>query len=246
MRQKYIAGRMDRQRYMDDYNFLDQKFISSQIEVHSTSVLRVLQSSYSELLGFYLPGENQQILSDSESSSLQSGKGMPPMKIRKATQINDQLGQAAIIDGYVQIPVFTHSQESVQDDVAYTGCKNSMDGRHYYEKKNDTFIDIQQPYFDILKKPIQIAFNLTQHQTDKLTFDQLYLYCDIIKAEKFQGNAARYNFTDAQWYYVESIQKYMVLSFFSEESRALMGSRMLRYPMGLLQAKVDAILEGTT
>jgi hypothetical protein len=29
MRQKYIAGKMDRKRYMEDYKFLDEKYIPS-------------------------------------------------------------------------------------------------------------------------------------------------------------------------------------------------------------------------
>jgi hypothetical protein len=86
---------------------------------------------------------------------------MPPLRIRNSANINSQLGFNAIIDGFVEIPVFTHSDDNINDDVAYHGCENSVDSRNYYFGRPETYADIQQPYFDVLKQPMKIAFNLT-------------------------------------------------------------------------------------
>ena len=45
------------------------------------------------------------------------------MKIRMAKEINEKLGKAAIIDGYVEIPVFLYSENTVDDDINYGGCE---------------------------------------------------------------------------------------------------------------------------
>lgn len=81
-----------------------------------------MQSGYAELLGFYPPGEEQQTLTVGEQKSLSSGKGMPPMRIKSAKAINDFLGNKAIIDGYTQIPIYTYSQPTTDDDLNYGGC----------------------------------------------------------------------------------------------------------------------------
>ena len=44
------------------------------------------------------------------------------MKIRNAQEINNELGTDAIIDGYVQIPVYFYYEASIKDDVAIKGC----------------------------------------------------------------------------------------------------------------------------
>lgn len=55
MRQRYLMGKMNRQRYIDQYKLVDDVYNPSQIEIKSTDVLRTIQSSYAELLGLYPP-----------------------------------------------------------------------------------------------------------------------------------------------------------------------------------------------
>jgi hypothetical protein len=65
MRQRYIIGEMNRAKYVKQQGnaesptqILDRDYLPSQLYVQSTSVYRAIQSGYSELLGFYPPGEN--------------------------------------------------------------------------------------------------------------------------------------------------------------------------------------------
>ena len=58
MRQRFLLGTSHRDRYIDFYGLLDKNPNPNQIYAQATDVHRVLQSTYSELLGLY-PPENQ-------------------------------------------------------------------------------------------------------------------------------------------------------------------------------------------
>lgn len=58
MRQRYMLGRYNRQRYIERENLLDENLNPSQIYVQSTGVDRTLQSTYSEMMGLYKPTIN--------------------------------------------------------------------------------------------------------------------------------------------------------------------------------------------
>jgi len=66
MRQRYLLGRMVRQKYLIDYDFLDEEYLPSQLYIQSSKVFRVIQSTYSELIGYFLPQTSSQILSEGE------------------------------------------------------------------------------------------------------------------------------------------------------------------------------------
>ena len=55
MRQRFLLGRYNREKYIDEYGLLDPKFNPGQVYAQSTGVDRTLQSAYSQLLGMYPP-----------------------------------------------------------------------------------------------------------------------------------------------------------------------------------------------
>lgn len=101
MRQRYFAGKMEREKYINEYQLIDPDYAPKQIYVQSTNIYRAIESGYSELLGLYPPSEHKDKLSKGEMKSLKSGKGMPPMSVQNAEEINEMLGSQAIVDGYV-------------------------------------------------------------------------------------------------------------------------------------------------
>lgn len=133
------------------------------MSIQSTDIFRTLQSSYAQLLGLYPPQHSKEHLSEGEQKSLSSGKGMPPLRIRMAEDVNNKLGKAAIIDGYVQIPVFTYTEKSLHDDISFGGCSYvaKTDG-FYWGNPQITFKNITGDFMSVLKEPITVAFNLTQ------------------------------------------------------------------------------------
>jgi len=84
MRQRFLLGVRNRYRYVTNTykDFLSDQYVPEQIHAQSTDILRTLQSGESELSGLYPPSDLGPKLSEGEKQSLQSGKGMPPIKIQ--------------------------------------------------------------------------------------------------------------------------------------------------------------------
>ena len=79
---------MNKERYIDQYKLLDDTYNPNQIFITSTSILRTIQSSYSEMMGLYQPKKTTQ-MTEGEKNSLKSGKGMPKLKIRNLGSDSD-------------------------------------------------------------------------------------------------------------------------------------------------------------
>lgn len=108
---------------------------------------------------------------------------MPPMKIKMGKELNAHLGRKAIIDGYVQIPVYTYTDANMADDVSTNGCPylNTCDG--YYWTNPETFTEEYDIIYPILRDPIKIAFNLTEEETQAMKYTDMYNYADIFVSE---------------------------------------------------------------
>ena len=124
MRQRYLLGRYARQKYSVDYDLLDPDFVQDQVYCQSTDVDRTMQSCYSELMGVYPPSESGAFeLASGEQKSISSGRGMPQLSIANANEINAALGNEAVPNGFVSVPVYTFKNLAVEDDLQYNGCK---------------------------------------------------------------------------------------------------------------------------
>jgi hypothetical protein len=53
--------------------------------------------------------------------------------------MNEQLGSKAIIDGIVQIPVFTYTDVSFDDDINTAGCSYVNNVDYFYYVNPSTF-----------------------------------------------------------------------------------------------------------
>ena len=61
MRQRYLKGRHNRERYMVDYALLSPEYVPGEVYVQSTYKERTIQSAYSELMGLYTAEAIQEI-----------------------------------------------------------------------------------------------------------------------------------------------------------------------------------------
>lgn len=86
MRQRYLLGRLNRERYISIEGLLDETYNPNQLYIQSTDVLRTMQSSYSELMGLYPPGLVPE-MTEGEKESLSSRKGLPPLRFREKVLI---------------------------------------------------------------------------------------------------------------------------------------------------------------
>ena len=71
---------------------------------------------------------------------------------------------------------------------------------------------------DNLKKPISEYLNLTDNQTNNMSFYDVNTYSDTIFARNFEG-LPHGNFTETQMHDVFEVNKWAQLSKFSEEAR---------------------------
>jgi hypothetical protein len=56
MRQRFLLGTLNRQRYVDQYELISDLDWANQVYVQTTLYDRTFQSGYSELMGFFPPG----------------------------------------------------------------------------------------------------------------------------------------------------------------------------------------------
>lgn len=85
---------------------------------------------------------------------------MPPMKIRDAKSINIELGKSPLPNGFVSIPIFSHQESTILDDIEMSGCSyiSAVDG---YRFPADSTYDSVDYLLEDLRSPISQAFNLS-------------------------------------------------------------------------------------
>ena len=62
MRQRYLLGRHNRERYVEEFELLSKSFVPGEIYMQSTCVNRTMVSGYSELMGLYPPSNSDETL----------------------------------------------------------------------------------------------------------------------------------------------------------------------------------------
>ena len=81
MRQRYLKGRHNRARYTEKYQLLSPELVPGQVYVQSSNYLRTMQSAYSELMGFYPPGDSG-VSQLPEALVTDLGVARPPFHVR--------------------------------------------------------------------------------------------------------------------------------------------------------------------
>tara|TARA_B110000285_G_scaffold220590_1_gene272539 strand:- start:35 stop:577 length:543 start_codon:yes stop_codon:yes gene_type:complete len=159
-----------------------------QMQVQSTDVYRTITSGYSELAGMVMQNQKPLEISGKQEQAFKtSGRGMPKMNIRNAQQIIENLGQRAIVDGFINHPIHTFMQSPIwEDDLAMETCIYAyiVNGGLW---KNDTTYESVMYLRDDLRSQYKEEFNLNQTQTDGMTFHDAYQYADAVYSERFEG-----------------------------------------------------------
>ena len=68
MRQRYLLGRRNRQRYVEEWNLISDEYTPGEVYMQSTNVNRTMQSGYSELMGLYPPGAGERLTTDQSTA----------------------------------------------------------------------------------------------------------------------------------------------------------------------------------
>ena len=86
---------------------------------------------------------------------------MPPIRVRKADEINQELGYDGVINGYTLIPAYSFLQPSFEDDVRFDGCPYVWARKEDTVNRPDTYVNISDEFLSVLRAPLAAAFNLT-------------------------------------------------------------------------------------
>lgn len=197
MRQRFLLGTFNRNRYVDEYKLL---YSSDDVYVESTPVDRTYQSAYSELMGMFPPGsllENQKLTQTQLDGFKNGTRGMPPMHIRNAEAINSDLGRDPLPSGFVSVPVYSFEEPSMVDDISLESCEyvNLVDGYRY--PANDTYTDYWYLCED-LKPAFQIAFDLPDLYVQEMSFIDCYNWADVVISREFEGVPLNYTYTEQE------------------------------------------------
>jgi hypothetical protein len=141
--------------------------------MQSTAINRTLMSGYSELMGIYPPSSSNAKLTQGELKSLETGRGMPQMKVSSATRINTDLGNDALPNGFVSLPISTFYDPSVLDDVSYNGCPYVGNSVDYLSVTNSNYINWWW-IANFAREPLADSLGIDYQPMDDVPFLEVY------------------------------------------------------------------------
>jgi hypothetical protein len=85
------------------------------------------------------------------------------------------------IDSLNLIPVYSYGPGGVvEDDAFMQGCPYTWSIKNYFEKRNDTFTDYFNEIIPVIKKPLQVAFDLSNDYMRTLNFNDANSFRDTL------------------------------------------------------------------
>lgn len=164
---------------------------------------------------------------------------MPDFKVRKAHEINQSLKKKAIVDGFVNFPIYTYLEDSETgpewaDDLAQSSCP-FVSGTNNKRDSNDYAYDDLQ----YLKKKIAPAFyndfgkdyNISINDFENMSFLSSSRYSDMIFAERYEGIPQSYNWTSDDLAVVNRMLKAVLLRPFDDTARSLWVTKQMSKPL---------------
>ena len=142
------------------------------------------------------------MLTDIQRQNMISNRrGSPHFKVRRAVQISEELGLEAIADGFVNVPIHTFMEGTMEDDLSFTGCNYMAKVAAERGPKDSSYTEVL-PTRDELAPSFGEEFavyNETKEDFEKMPFSQMEMFSDLIFAEKFEGYKQKVNWSDEEW-----------------------------------------------
>ena len=120
MRQRYLKGRYNRERLIDQHGLLSAEFEPGQLYMQSSNSYRTMQSGYSELLGLYPPSERVEQDPIAKSAYLNPVTN-PPFNVRDQENISASLGNWALPNNFQSVPIFNLEPTNIGSFLTW-GC----------------------------------------------------------------------------------------------------------------------------
>ena len=126
-----------------------------------------------------------------------TGLGLPPFKVRGVKEVNKIIGEPALPHGFRELPLSVFMETTMNDDLDLYGCEYVNEVESYTFPSESTYSSVEW-LKDDLREPMQTCFNLTDYQTQNMSFMDLYGHCDVIQSRLFEGLDACNFFTQTQ------------------------------------------------
>lgn len=189
---------------------------AEEIFVHSTDVYRTIQSAYAELTGLLgmWQGHGQiKKLSKAQASpeNLSHMQQSIPFKVRRAYRIDYELGEKAIVDGFIGVPVYTYMEHpdrmSETDSLDTTACSFAAEAETYLGRKDSSY-GKHNELVSRLNESVSNALNLTDDERTHMDFYNMTKYTDTIFARRFEGLPIYHEFTKEQLHDIFEVNKW--------------------------------------
>jgi len=112
------------------------------------------------------------------------------MSITNTTQIDAQLEDYAIVEGYMGFPLYTFTDEGPtpewDDDLGYTVCPKVND-ISWMRGNNDKYYADLVPLKDVMAPLFAKEFDVSEAMVKNLTVHDMAGYADVVFSEYFEG-----------------------------------------------------------
>lgn len=205
--------------------------------IQSTDIYRTLQSGYSEMMGM-LEGRDRLKISSKQRSALLTGRGAPPFSVTNTTEIDAQLQDYAIVEGYAGFPLHTFLEDDLDepqwdDDLGYTVCPK-VNEVTAIRGNNDTYYADLIPLKKLMADKFVEEYGHSVAFFTNLTVHDLAGYADMVFSEAFEGVKQKVEWIQ-QWNNIMALLDSLLLNPYSEYARQLMVTKQLIKPVSEIQ-----------
>ena len=140
------------------------------------------------------------------------------------------------------MPISEFNNDDIHDDVSYDGCP-------YISTVEDSRVNDEAVWADFewmiegTREPIKAMYDLTDEYIDSLNYHHYERLTDTAVALDYEGYPEHETyFSDDEWELTHEFQKVYLSYRDTKDASNLECSRILRKPIGVMQSKVDSLL----
>ena len=167
---------------------------------------------------------------------------MPPISIRNAASINNDLGFSALPFGFVSVPITTYMNTDWNDDISSGACSFVTLTKSGRDGDNDLYCDFWY-VADFARTPLADALGIDYDTMAEADFNDVYNYADAYVSREFEGlSFIKDSFTPNSDLQMRNLQKIDLDYVQTYDTRALAYSKMMNKPLAEMQKRADCLL----
>jgi len=226
MRQKYLTGRYNRQRYVQEFGLISEEYVPGQIYMQSTYYSRCMQSAFAELMGLYPPSPDLVELDD-----LVPGISQLPFGVRDFEAMPVSL---------TAIPVLTFELGNYSD-LRDQSCR--MVSERYFAgvSSQDSRLAAYSDLFEAVRDPIREALEIDTDEIEQVNYTKLDDLSDIVDSMYFE-NPKQISITQEDHAAMLEMHSRFKIETMSDADVTLYLSKLMDRPIKLARQRIRQML----